>query len=66
MDILYTDRKEGFDTNEVVTKRGLAEQLGISERWIEYRLKEGMPCLRLGRCVRFRPALVVAWLEGGR
>ena len=37
--------------------------LGMSERWIAYRVNEGMRSHRYGRARRFRLSEVVAWLE---
>jgi excisionase family DNA binding protein len=41
-----------------LTKRELAEHLGYSTRWVEYRVHEGMPYQRLGRRMRFRASEV--------
>jgi excisionase family DNA binding protein len=46
-----------------LTKRELAEHLGYSTRWVEYRVREGMPNERLGRRMRFRATDVEAWLR---
>jgi hypothetical protein len=45
-----------------VSKSDLAEYLGYTPRWIEYRVKEGMPCERKGTRLRFRISQVEAWL----
>lgn len=45
-----------------VTKRGLAEHLGVTPRWIESRQRVGLPCLRLGGMNRYRVSEVEAWL----
>lgn len=57
-----TYRKDGFNADPMITKRDLASRLGISERWIEYRMKDGLPHYRLGSAVRFQMSHVVAWL----
>lgn len=41
----------------------LAEILGMSERWIAYRVNDGMPSHRYGRSRRFRLSEVEDWLE---
>lgn len=48
-----------------LTKRQLADELGVSVRWIEYRMKEpGFPRHEwTARMVRFRYSEVVRWLE---
>lgn len=47
-----------------IKKRQLAAHLDVSERWIELRMREGLPCNRLSRgAVRFRIADVEAWLS---
>ena len=46
-----------------LTTAELADHLGMSTRWIRYRLGEGMPCLRYGRTLRFIASDVDAWLN---
>lgn len=48
-----------------VTKRRLAEMLGRSTRWIEYRMREGLPFERTGQHghPRYYPTKVNAWLQ---
>lgn len=42
----------------------LSRIIGLSQRTIqEYYRCEGLPHIRVGRAVRFRPDLVIAWLE---
>lgn len=47
-----------------LTKQQLAEHLGYSTRWVEYRIHDGMPYERLGHRMRFRASEVEAWLKG--
>lgn len=47
-----------------VTKPHLAAHLGMSERWIEMRVRDGMPSQRFGRSRRFRISEVESWLAG--
>ncbi len=46
-----------------LTTAELAEHLAMSERWIRYRLEEGMPHKRYGRTLRFVASEVDAWLR---
>jgi hypothetical protein len=43
-------------------KKALAIHLGCSERWLEYRAREGMPSWRIAGRVKFRASEVEAWL----
>jgi hypothetical protein len=43
-------------------KKGLAEHLGCCERWIEYRMREGMPAWKIAGRIKFRVSEVEAWL----
>jgi len=43
-------------------KKGLAEHLGCGERWIEYRMAEGMPSWKIAGRIKFRVSEVEAWL----
>jgi phage terminase Nu1 subunit (DNA packaging protein) len=47
-------------------KKQLAQHLGFSVRWVELRVREGMPCERWGkgRRLRFRSSEVEDWLRG--
>lgn len=45
-----------------LTVRELADALGMSERWIAYRVAEGMPSHQYGRARRFRLSEVESWL----
>jgi hypothetical protein len=44
-------------------KRGLADFLSCSVRWIEARMAEGLPHFYLAGRVKFQPSEAVAWLE---
>jgi excisionase family DNA binding protein len=63
-------REDGQHVDPMITKRDLAERLGISQRWIEYRMTDGLPFVRMGRAVRFQPTQVMSWIasqqENGR
>jgi hypothetical protein len=44
------------------TKRELADHLGFSVRWVELRVRDGMPARRMGNRLRFQISAVEAWL----
>ena len=52
----------------LVSKTDLRKRLNVSERWIEYRMREGMPYRKdpFSRLVRFDMAEVEAWLNATR
>jgi phage terminase Nu1 subunit (DNA packaging protein) len=57
-----------FPTNRIVneqlvTKKQLAASLGFSTRWVELRVREGMPSVVIGNRRRFRISEVMRWLE---
>jgi predicted DNA-binding transcriptional regulator AlpA len=46
-----------------IAKDRLAELLGISVSHINKLMTEGLPCLKIGRAVRYRVSDVVMWLQ---
>lgn len=46
-----------------IAKDRLAELLGISVSHINKLMTEGLPCLKIGRAVRYRVSDVVKWLQ---
>lgn len=46
-----------------LTKREIADTLGFSVRWIEYRVTEGLPHKTIGGRLRFQRTEVEAWLD---
>lgn len=51
----------------LLTVKELADVLSVPESWVYARTATGeIPCLRVGRYVRFRLAEVLRWLEGQR
>jgi phage terminase Nu1 subunit (DNA packaging protein) len=44
------------------TKQELADHLGFSVRWVELRVREGLPARRMGQRLRFQISAVEAWL----
>ena len=50
--------------NLLLDAKEIAERLGVPESWVRESARSGaMPCIRLGRYVRFDLADVEAWLE---
>ena len=48
----------------LLTKKLLAQKLGLSQSYISLLMKEeGLPYLKIGRAVRFRISEVVVWLQ---
>jgi excisionase family DNA binding protein len=48
-----------------VSKKQLSEYLGVSTRWVNRRVVEGMPMLRFGNQPRFKISAVEAWILQG-
>lgn len=52
---------------KLLTVREVAELLGKSREWVYRRSDDGtLPCIRVGRSVRFKPTDLDAWLESHR
>ncbi len=47
---------------EMLSIRDLAARYGVSERWLRYRVAEGMPRHRWGSMYRYKPSEVEAWM----
>ncbi len=45
-----------------ITKDELANRLGVSVSFVSKLMNEGLPCLKIGRSVRYRLSDVVSWL----
>lgn len=56
-----------FPREPWITKKQLAEYLGYSVRWVELRVREGMPRSQWPGAPRFKISAVEAWLaaQGG-
>ena len=53
-----------LENRDVLDARGLASFLGVSERTVrEYTAMDVIPCVRIGRCVRYIVADVVSVLK---
>ena len=51
-------------TDRLLDARAVAERLSVPETWVRESARAGaMPCVRLGRYVRFDLADVEAWIE---
>lgn len=51
-------------TDRLLDAREVADRLGVPRSWVLESARSGaMPCVRLGRYVRFDLADVEAWLE---
>jgi hypothetical protein len=46
-----------------LTKAGIAAHLGCSQKWIERRVKEGLPYSTVAGRPKFRASVVEPWLE---
>ena len=46
-----------------IAKDRLSELLGISISHINKLMTDGLPCLKIGRAVRYRVSDVVTWLQ---
>jgi predicted DNA-binding transcriptional regulator AlpA len=46
-----------------LTKKQLSAVLGFGTRWIEYRVRDGMPSRRIGGRCMFRLSEVEEWLK---
>lgn len=47
-----------------VSKRQVADYLGRSTRWVELRVREGLPSKMIGGRRGFRLSEVEAWIDG--
>jgi hypothetical protein len=47
----------------LLTKKQLALHFGFSTRWVELRVREGMPSRLIGNRRRFRLSEVHSWLQ---
>lgn len=45
-----------------LSKRALSAHLGCSERWLEYRVLEGMPSWKIAGRIKHKASEVEAWL----
>lgn len=54
----------GRDADELLDAAAMAARLAIQPSWLLDMARQGrVPCVRLGKYVRFRPADVFAWSE---
>ncbi len=56
-----------IDPSQILTLKEVAERLKVSERWVykktRRRSQNPLPCIRIGRYLRFDWASVSAWLR---
>jgi len=45
-----------------LTTQQLADHLGFSTKWVQRKVKDGMPSERFGSRLRFKATVVEAWL----
>jgi excisionase family DNA binding protein len=51
-------------TDQLLDAKAIAERLGVPESWVRESARSGaIPCVRLGRYVRFELDAVEVWLE---
>lgn len=56
-----------FDADRLLEAHEVAAMLGVPVSWVRRESREGdMPCLRLGRYVRYDRAAVIDWLSEQR
>lgn len=54
-----------MERERLVDVEGLADYLGVKASWVYGKVATGeLPCLRVGRYLRFRLSDVLAWMEG--
>lgn len=64
-DVIAFPRRSSWEPE--LSKRQLAQTLGYSTRWVELRVREGMPSYQQTNGYRrFRLSEVEAWLAQGR
>jgi excisionase family DNA binding protein len=56
-----------IDPSQILTLKEVAERLKVSERWVyekcRRRCQNPLPCIRIGRYLRFDWTRVSAWLR---
>lgn len=55
--------RDVYEPEPWMTKRQLANHLSMSVRWIEMRVREGMPMVHFGNRARFRASQVENWIS---
>ncbi len=56
---------------KLIDEKELAARLGVKASWVRERTRarcpesQRIPCVRLGRYVRFNEAVINAWIENG-
>ena len=58
---------EADNPGQLMTNEELADRWQVSEKTIERRIrKDGLPCIRIGRQIRFRLADILAYEKKNR
>jgi len=52
-------------SDEILTKKELAELLKVTEKTIDNLRKKGLPCFKVGNNIRFDKNKVLEWLQKG-
>jgi hypothetical protein len=52
-----------YELEPWMTKQQLANHLSMSARWIEMRVREGMPMMHFGNRARFKASRVENWIN---
>ena len=47
----------------IMTKKELAVFLKVTERTVDKIRKRGLPCFKIGKCIRFEKEKVLRWLN---
>lgn len=52
---------------KLIDAEEVAKSLGVSRNMVYMmaRIKGGLPCVKVGRKVRFMPSAIKAWIEAG-
>jgi excisionase family DNA binding protein len=65
----FLDKSIGLKPADILTPEEVASRLKVPESWVyektRARCRNPMPCLRLGRYIRFNWTAVVSWLTIG-
>ena len=48
---------------QVMTKKELATFLKVTERTVDRIRNDGLPCFKIGKCIRFEKEKVLKWLN---
>lgn len=63
METTISPREAHTYPEPLITKKALSTLLSVSERWIEYRMGDGLPFLKLGNSPRYSYSQVLDWVR---